>query len=216
MTFQINGTSGKYDGIVKDDSVRYGRNVVENNTKYMETPLINDNGTTAPILEFTPSEKNDEKNFQKIERFIDENDAYLKSLPPLEFEYRYLPNFSNSKIDRKALYGVAYETMGAKELSTKDFESRYLLNDKLTAEPIDINKDGKIDVAEYGANIVASDILSKGTEDITKADGTVNARGMNAILEYSQKSRATAATKLYTDIYNKYELGKELNEFNPQ
>ena len=65
MTFQINGASGKYDGIIKDDSVRYGRNAVENNTQYMEAPLINDNGAKPPILTFTPSVENDEKNFQK-------------------------------------------------------------------------------------------------------------------------------------------------------
>ena len=216
MTFQITGATGKYDGIIKDDSIRYGRNVVENNTQYMEAPLINDNGATPPILSFTPSAEHDDKNFQKIEKYINENDEYLKSLPPLEFEYRYLPNFNNGNIDKKALYGVAYETMGAKELPVEEFESRYLLNDKLTAEPIDINKDGKIDIAEYGANIMASDVLSKGSEDITKADGTVNAKGMNAILEYSQKSKAAAATKLYTDIYNRYDLGSELNNFNPQ
>jgi len=216
MTFQIDGASGKYDGIIANDSVRYGRNAVENYAQYMETPLINDNGTTAPILNFTPSVENDEKNFKKIDKFIKENDAYLKSLPPLEYEYRYIPNFVNGNIDKKALYGAAYELMGTKEMPLKEFESRYLINDNFTAEPIDINKDGKIDVAEYGANMVATDVLSKGSDDITKADGTINSKGMNAILEYSQKSRAAAATKLYTNIYNSYNLGSELNEFKPE
>ena len=216
MTFQINGSNGKYDGRISDESVRYGRNAVENHTKYMESPIINDNYATPPIFDFSPSVGNEEKNLQKMEKFINDNDVYLKSLPPLEYEYRYIPNFVNGNIDKKALYGAAYELMGAKELPVKEFESKYLINDNFTAEPIDINKDGKIDVAEYGANMVATDILSKDTDDVTKADGTINSKGMNAILEYSQKSRAAAAAKLYSNIYKSYDLGSELSEFKPE
>ena len=216
MTFQINGASGKYDSIVSDEGVRYGRNAVENNTRYMESPLVNDRGTAAPILNFTPSINNDEQNISKLNKFIDENDLYLKSLPPLEFEYRYMPNFVNSNINKKALYGAAYEQMGTKELPVKEFESKYLINSNFTAEPLDINNDGKIDVAEYGANIMASDILSKDTPDVTKADGTINSKGMNAILEYTKKSNAAAAAKLYSNIYKTYDLGSELSEFKPE
>ena len=183
MTFRINGASGKYDSIVSDEGVRYGRNAVENNTRYMESPLVNDRVTAAPILNFTPSINNDEQNISKLNKFIDENDLYLKSLPPLEFEYRYMPNFVNSNFK---------------------------------AEPLDINNDGKIDVAEYGANIMASDILSKDTPDVTKADGTINSKGMNAILEYTKKSNAAAAAKLYSNIYKTYDLGSELSEFKPE
>ena len=78
---------------------------------------------------------------------------------------------------------------------------------------MDINKDGKIDVAEYGANMLATDILSKGTTDPMKADGVINAKGMNAILEYSKKMNAQAATNLYKNIYNTYNLGSGLKDF---
>ena len=99
------------------------------------------------------------------------------------------------------------------KLSVDDFEDRYLFDDDVTtAEPLDINKDGKIDVAEYGANIIAADVLGKGTTDPFKADGTINTNGLNAVLEYTKKSNAAAAAKLYSNIYNAYQLGANLNQ----
>lgn len=202
MTFQINGEQGKYKN--------YGRNAVENNIQYMETPLVNDKHTSAPILDFRPTAEANDNNIAKLEKFANENDAYLKSLPPLEFEYRYMPQ---GGFNKTAVLGAAYEELGAKELPVETFEARYLPTDEMTAEPMDINKDGKIDIAEYGANIIASDILSKGTEDVTKADGTINSKGLNAIMEYSMKSRAEAAAKLYSNIYKTYDLGSGLDSF---
>lgn len=214
MNFQVNGANGIYDNRIADESVKYGRNAVDNNFKYMEAPLINDKHNPAPILDFMPG--SEDTNAQKLENFIKTNDEYLNSLPPLDYEYRYMPNFVNGNINKKALYAAAYEQMGTKEISVNEFETKYIADDSMTAEPLDINKDGKIDVAEYGANIMASDILSKGTTDVTKADGSVNSKGMNAILEYTKKANAAAASKLYSNIYSTYSLGSDLSEFNPQ
>lgn len=211
MTFQINGNNGVYDGIIKDNSVRYGRNAVDNNINYMAQPLLSDNYATAPILDFLPTDEADEKNAEKINKFIKKNDEYLNALPPLEFEYRYMPE--GGKIDTKALLGAAYEEMGVKELPLDEFESKFVLSESMTAEPLDVNKDGKIDIAEYGANILATDVLSKGTTDITKADGTINSKGLNAVLEYSKKSRAEAAANLYSSLYNAHKLNEAYNEF---
>ena len=155
MTFQINGTNGKYDN--------YGKNAVENHLQYMEAPLINDKHKPAPILDFRPTGDAANKNIESMEKFIDENDAYLNSLPPLEYEYRYMPE---GKFDK--------------------------------------DKDGKIDNSEYAANIVAADILSKDSTDPAKADGVITSKGLNAVLEYSKKSNASAAAKLYANIYNTY------------
>lgn len=214
MTFQINGSNGRYDGKVKDDSVKYGRNAVDNHIKAMEAPIVNDNFATPPVFDFSPTPQADTKNFEELGKYLDKNDAYLNSLPPLEYEYRYMPNIVNGKIDKKAVLGAALEEMGgAKEVSVKEFEKRYLIDETVqTAEPLDINKDGKIDIAEYGSNIIAADILSKGTTDPMKADGTINAKGMNAVLEYSKKSNAAAAAKLYASIYNTHKLGSVLNQ----
>lgn len=216
MTFQVNGSNGKYDNAVADESVRYGRNAVENHLKYMEAPMINDTNIPAPILDFSMNPNAFQDNVDKLEKFTEANDDYLKSLPPLEYEYRYMPNVTNGKIDKKALLGAAYEEMQVKELPVEEFENRYMLNENFTAKPLDVNKDGKIDVAEYGANILATDVLSKGSTNPNDVDGTINSKGMNAILAYTQKANAAAATKLYSDLYSTYNLGSAISDFNPQ
>lgn len=193
MTFQVNGANGKYDN--------YGRNAVENHLQHMEAPLVNDKHKPAPILDFRSTEEANTNNIEALENFANENDAYLASLPPLEYEYRYMPE---EKFDKDSLLAAAEEEMGEKELSVEEFEHRYLIDDTMTAEPLDINKDGKIDNSEYATNIVAADILSKDSTDPIKADGVITPKGLNAVLEYSKKSNAAAAANLYANIYNTY------------
>ena len=205
MAFQIDGSSGKYGN--SEGSTNYGRNAVSNHLSHMEAPFVNDNNAVPPVFKFTPSLENDANNFCALEEYLDNNDAYLNSLPPLEYEYRYLPNFSQGKLDKEALLGAAYEELGqVKEISVEEFEANYL-DENQTAEAIDINKDGKIDLAEYSTTIVAADILSKDTTDPHKADGVINGKGLDAVLEYSNKSNLAAASKLYQNIYNTYILG---------
>ncbi|MCM1073753.1 MAG: hypothetical protein NC334_08105, partial [Bacteroides sp.] len=90
MTFQINGSNGNYDSYMQ----------------YLEAPLVNDKHSTAPILDFSPTEEADANNIEALEKFADENDAYLSSLPPLEYEYRYMPE---GTFDKKALLATARE-----------------------------------------------------------------------------------------------------------
>lgn len=206
MSIQINGSNGKYDNIIKNESEKYGKNSVDNYMQYMSSPIENDNNVQPPVLNFSADENATEQNIANMEKYLDENDKYLNSLPPLEFEYRYLPN--SEKFDKEAVKAAAYEEMQAESIPVEEFEQRFLVSDDMTAKPIDINNDGNIDTSEYATSIIASDILSKDTNDITKVDGTVNAKGMNAILAYSQKSNADAAAKLYADIYKAYNLGE--------
>ena len=57
-------------------------------------------------------------------------------------------------------------------------------------------------------------MLSKSdTPDTKNIDGTINNKGFNAVLAYTQKSNATAATKLYSNIYNTYNLGEAQKDF---
>ena len=215
--FQVNGANGIYDNKIADPSIRYGKNAVENHFQHLEKPLLDAmvNPNPAPILDFGVDEDAADSNIEALEKFTENNDKYLASLPPLEYEYRYLPNFENGKIDTKALLAAAYEEMnGVKELSVDEFSARYLINEEMTAEPLDVNKDGKIDIAEYGANMLATDLLSKDTTDVSKADGSINTKGMNTILEYTKKANAQAASELYTNIYNTYDLGSALDELD--
>ena len=216
MTFEVNGSSGLYDNVTKDSSIRYGRNAVENHMQYLEAPFINDSDIPAPILDFSLNPESADKNINKLEKFVNDNDAYLNSLPPIEYEYRYMPNLINGQVDTKALLGAAYEEMGCKkEIPLEEFEEIYIDKDTMTAEPLDINGDDKIDIAEYGANILAADMFSKNSPELNNIDGSINAKGLNTILEYTKKANAIAAAKLYSNIYNTYKLGKSLNDFAP-
>lgn len=199
---QINGSRGKYDGKVEDPSTRYGRNAVENYYTYVEKPIVADKMNTPPILSGSDSDAD------KLNNFLKENDEYLKALPPLEFEYRYMPQMPKGQIDKKALLGAAYEEMGkVNEMSVEEMDNRFAPDDSFTSRALDINKDGKIDNGEYATSILAADMLSKSdTPDTANIDGTINKKGFNAVLAYTQKSNAAAAAALYSNIYNTYNL----------
>ena len=215
---KIDGSKGKYDSTVTNPSVKYGRNAVSNFINYMEQPITNDKMNPAPILDFGMSPTAPEKNAEKINKFLKENDEYLKSLPPLEFEYRYMPNVQRGTIDKNALMGAAYEEMGKKQnVDVKEIEGMYGTDSALTTKPLDLNNDGKIDVGEYSSSILAADMLSKSPEpDMNNIDGTINNKGYDAVLEYTKKSNSEAASKLYSNIYNNFELGNAAKEFKPE
>ena len=209
---KIDGSKGKYDGKVTDPSVRYGRNAVENYYTYLEKPIVSDTFNTAPILDFGMSPAAANKNAEKLDKFLKENDEYLNALPPLEFEYRYMPT---SKLDTKALLGAAYEEMGkSKELSVEELDSRFAPDETFTSRALDINKDGKVDIGEYSSSILAADMLSKSeTPNPANIDGTINNKGFNAVLAYTQKSKAAAAAALYSNIYNTFNLEEAKKDF---
>ena len=212
---KIDGSKGKYDGKVTNPSVKYGRNAVENYFTYLEQPIVADPMNTAPILDFGLSPDASKNNADKLEKFLKENDEYLNALPPLEFEYRYMPTGS---VDKMALLGAAYEEMGkVKELDVKELDSKFAPDSTFTSEPLDINKDGKVDIAEYSSSILAADMLSKSdTPDPANIDGTINRKGFNAVLAYTQKNNAAAAAALYSKIYNNYNLGEAKKEFKAE
>ncbi|MCQ2738679.1 MAG: hypothetical protein MJ237_00465 [bacterium] len=210
MGLEINGQTGIYDGVIADESVRYGRNSVENHIDYLEKPLKKSAYAPAPILDFSGTANATENNIKKLGLYIKDNAKYLDTIPEEHYKYRYMPKQeSQGIINKKALIGAAYEEMLAKEMSVKDFEQRFLISDDMTAKPIDINNDGKITNNEYAATILAADIYSKETPDINGADGVINSKGLNTVLEYSRKSRAEAATKLYSEIFSRYKLDEE-------
>ncbi len=214
----IDGTKGKYDNKIADNSVKYGRNAVENLYTYMEHPLVTDNMTTAPILDFGFNPDAAQNNIDKLDKFLKENNEYIKALPPLEFEYRYMPKMPKGQVDRKALLGAAYEEMGGvKELSVKELDSRFAPDETFTSKSLDVNNDGKVDIAEYGSSILAADMLSKSeTPNFENIDGTINKTGFDAVLAYTQKSNAEAAAKLYSNIYNTYNLGEAKKDFKAE
>ena len=203
----INGSTGRYDGVITNPSEKFGQNAVDNYFSYLEKPVIEDEHNPAPILDFSLNPKAGEKNAEKLEKFVKKNDEYLDKLPPLEFEYRYMPNVVNGQIDKKALYSAAYEEMGRRdEVSVKELDEAYAIDDSYTYEALDVNKDGKVTVPEYSTSFLAADLASKDGEN-QQIDGTINSKGYNAILAYAKKANAQAASKLYSGLYSNYKLG---------
>jgi len=99
-------------------------------------------------------------------------------------------------------------------MSVEEMDHRFAPDENFTSRALDINKDGKIDIAEYSTSILAADMLSKSsTPNPANIDGTINKNGFNAVLAYTQKSKAEAAAKLYSNIYNTYNLGEAKNDF---
>ena len=77
---QVNGNQGKYDKKVQDESVRYGRNAVNNNMKQMGA-IISQPDNPAPILNFSPTEEANNENIQKLEQFVKQNEQnHLKKV----------------------------------------------------------------------------------------------------------------------------------------
>lgn len=202
----IDGRHGKYDNKVTNPSVKYGRNAVDNFYSYFEKPLMND------IKQL--SEKHNFSNLEeKANNILNKNNGYLKSLPTFEFEYRYMPTKS---IDKLAVLGAAYEELQTKEISIEELNKKFAPSKEFTSEGLDLNNDGKVDIAEYGTSILAADMLSKSNiPEMKNIDGTINTKGLNNVLAYAHYSNKEAAKNLYTSIYNQANLGSSLNEFSP-
>jgi len=158
----------------------------------------------APSLD----KNNVDQSIDEIEKYADTIDKEVKEMPSYNFSYQYTTNVN----DTRAVINSSYNDMGRKSMPVKDFEKACMFDENQTAEAVDLNKDGNIDVAEYSATKIAADILSKNTTDPLKADGNINGDGMTALMAYTQKSNAAAAQKLYASIYNTYNLGANLNE----
>lgn len=202
---QINGQKGKYDGYVTNPSEKYGKNAVENMYTYYEKPLSADNFATPPLPNFDVTPEAIDKNAEQMQAYIEENQKYLDALPPLEFEYRYMPNIQKGQIDKTALRAASKEEMGGvDELSIEELDHRFAPDSSYTSAALDINQDGKVNVDEYSTSFLAGDILSKETPSIDNVDGTINKKGSDAVLAYAKKSNQAAAAALYGNIYKTY------------
>ena len=68
----LNGSTGIYDNMITDKSVKYGRNAIQNNFDYLEAPVKNAlfNPNPAPILDFGVSEEANENNIKNLEEKV--------------------------------------------------------------------------------------------------------------------------------------------------
>ncbi len=205
----INGQNGIYDKKVTDPDVKYGRNA--------------------------------ENNYESYTKELGAK-VYPEGLPhpPLEFEYRYIPQ---GQYSTKALIGNAYEELGKKkEVSVAELNQKLnansqkinelnkqidelhkndpnykpvAINSDFTADALDINGDGKVDVGEYATSTMAADMLDNNPSgcDIKNLDGVITNKGEDASTVLYSKQNVANAKGLFTQIYNKFNLNQAAQEF---
>ena len=184
----ISGQSGIYDNKVISPEVRYGRNATDNYMNYTKDLEKSDN------------------------------------MPPLAFEYRYVPD---GKYSTLALMGNAYEELGKKtEVSVEELNKKFADTNKeigqksgveLCADALDLNNDGKVDLAEYATSTMATDMLDsldeKTMPTVNNIDGVITNKGENAALKLYTKNNIQPAKQIFTNLYNTFNLNNAMNEF---
>ena len=166
---------------------------------------IYDKKVTSPDVKYG---RNAAANYNQYIKDI----AKSPDLPPLKFEYRYIPT---GKYSTQALMGNAYEELGKKtEVSVKELNEK-LQSPELTAEALDLNNDGKVDIAEYATSTMATDMLDTDQTkcDVKNLDGKITNKGEDATMHLYTKQNVQNAKALFTEIHNHFDLDKAMNEF---
>ena len=213
----ITGQNGIYDGKVNNNSVRYGRNAADNNKKYLEDYTIKSEANYPDLSNLSQlSEDEFTKKLDELDDALNKTDEWLNKLPPTSFSLQYTPQ--KGQVDKMALMGAAYEEMDKRtEIPTAELDEKMkaALGEEATAEAVDLNKDKKIDLAEYSTSILLADIYSTDPINpaIDKADGTITNEGQDEIIPYSYKTNYDIAAKTYAALYQSYDLKNAQEEF---
>lgn len=213
----ITGESGRYNSSVLNPNVRYGKNAI---CDFKENYLENYRQPTVHFPELDDLKSLSEDGFNKK---MDEFDSAIakmeeneKRRSPLNFKLQYSPN---SKVSKGALLGAAYEEMGQKtSIKTQDLtqalqDTADALTDgeepvEMSAESLDLNNDGEIDLGEYASSILVSDKLSTG-----KIDGIINKDGLNESLAYGIAQNYDIAYSQYRAMYESFGLKDAARKF---
>ncbi len=211
----INGNSGIYDNKIANPSIRYGRNAAANHFDYLNKlsgaaaiPSQNSVTTGGNLLKSHITELNTDK-------FVKSNEEYLKSLPPLDFEYQYMPQ--EGKVDKLALLGAAFEEMGGR-ISMSVAELTQKLRQAVpnaSARAIDINNDNNVDVSEYATTILTADMLSKNPNalDGRNVTGKINKQGLYNNIAYVMPQNETVAKQEFAKIHQAFDLANAGQDF---
>lgn len=131
---------------------------------------------------------------------------------PVQFSYQYIPQGKYSTI---ALMGNAYEELGKKtEVSLNELNKQMAVSG-LSAEALDINGDGKVDIAEYATSTMAADMLDNDQTQckIQNLDGVITNKGENASLNLYRKENVQQSKGLFKEIHQAFNLDKAMSEF---
>lgn len=232
-TAYVTGDFGKYGRRIKDYSVRYGRNSVDNQKHYISNYVQPSVQMNYRKVDFSPVCKigfiNKFADFvrsmifnaqiKKLDKQIKKMEEYESRRTPVNFVRKYMPgNIENGEINTQALMGDAYEEMERRtSVSTSEItKTIQQIDSEMSAEALDINDDGNIDIGEYAASVLATDALSESGEfSIQKEDinGVITNSGENsAVALYTNKNK-DAAKEIFAKLYTYYKLDEAQKEF---
>lgn len=224
-TASIEGQKGPYNNKISNESVRYGRNAAAKYNSYVENynskPLDPKQYDLSGLTKLNDDQF--EKKINTTSKAIDEDMSV--PLTPIKFNYKYLPEekVDPKNINKMALLGAAFEELGKKlSVSTSELTEKWQLtlskmsiNAPLSADSVDINKDGQVDAGEYASTILLADMLSTDAQnvDANNIKGEINNSGQNNSLPYLNKKNIAPATEMFKTIYNAFGLEQANKEF---
>lgn len=223
----ITGYSGIYDGKVQNVSMRYGMNAAYNMNAFVQSaPKRAVEIVEAPAID---KETDDEIFATALEKFAEglEQDTFT----PSKYRYQY-STVNEGEFDKLALLGAAYEEMGQKtETPVKKMTQmiqKFYPNVKksgkegksvFNAKVLDTNKNGKVEVDEYGTFLALADIKSKDkdSEDISLMTGEITDEGTKEAMSYlavNAKNPITRfrLTRYMRDVFSKLQDKLNLSE----
>lgn len=215
----IDGKQGCYTRKITNPSVAYGRNAINNYKEYINDFKI----TPVQMPDLSQLAQLTQDKFDTKMKELDASLAQLEKqkMPPINFVCRYMPNNS---IDTDALLGAAYEVLGDTAISTADLTQRLqetadsLLGKnkiQMSAQSLDINNDGNIDIGEYSSSILVEDALSTDNQivDVKNINGELTNKGENSLLAYGNFKNYEIASATFRGIYEMYGLDKAKDKF---
>ena len=146
--------------------------------------------------------------------------------PAFNYEVKYLPekNANRDNLNTMALMGQASEDMGGRtSIPVEELNKAYDSNPKAyggkaCADAYDINKDGKIDIAENAVSTLIKDMVDDQNPndpqiDSKKIDGKFTKAGDENSSFMLAKNNVENNRNLAKQIYDKFNLGEAMNKF---
>ena len=216
----INGQNGIYDGKINNSDVRYSRNAVNNYVQAYTTAPSHDTFDLSSVKKPADIINCSEEEFDAYMKSLDEELAKVDEdlsheITPSKFNLKYS---ESEKPNMLSVIAFAYEELG-KKLSvgvqelTKELKA-YGSN-LLSAEALDLNDDGQVDLGEYSASVIVQDMMSENQDELTDKNfnGVITDVGQTSSLCLVNKDNKAVARNIFSAVYKDYNLAQAQNDF---
>ncbi len=193
------------------------------NPKFADVILKRDEGRLAQQNESTG------QRLDQLEGWTNEQHNIIENAAPIGFKLQYLPEdkVTPKNLNKLALMAASFEDLG-KKISIPVVQItqglQQIFGKKVSAEALDANNDGQIDIAENATSILIKDMADKhSTDDVVATgkldlqakdiDGTYTNTGETNIWSFLKTDKISETKQLITQIYNAFQLDKAKEEF---